>query len=339
MDKLNRFLDSPVFRRFALILGFIGTILKFLDTYFSTTITTITTIALIIIGIYLGAVILRILSNWIIQKINLKFREFQASLGSELINVLRSEFSNQEKSKLILPFDDELDYEYQAKRYGMGYSSFEVQCVIEPDGSAKVIREVTIEAYSELSSLDTFIRIAEKDPDGKSRDVEIGQIETKDKDRQLTLKPITSQQGRTLAKIDIYPPLKSGETLHYIISDFHLPKGLFGINLSREEISKRENPIDYFGWHINRPTRKFVMQIYFPTGGQPVGFRSEVRYTKAAGDISDQKPIEEEKKLKKPVFSRSGDRYVLNSQIDYPLSGLIYMVGWNPISKNDNPIP
>ncbi len=305
MDPLDRFLDSQIFRRLAVVFGVIGGLLKVVDIYFpNINLIPITTLLLGFFCFYIGAILLRSLIYWI-RNVN------------------------------------EIDYKYQAKRYGMGYDSFELQCIIDLDGSAKVIREVKTKAYSEISVFDTFIRIQEKDPDGKSRDVELGEIESNDKNRQLTLRTIKNQpgSGNISAKIDVYPPLKSGDILSYRISDFYLPKGLFGIDLSRQELQKRENPIDYFGWHINRPTRKFTLQIFFPAGRQPVVFRSEVRYAKAAGDISDQGPTEEAKNLKPPTLSRSGDRYVLNLEIEYPLSGLIYMIGWYPVSRNSNPIP
>ncbi|NUM43631.1 MAG: hypothetical protein HUU38_02910 [Anaerolineales bacterium] len=297
MDLIDQFLDSPVFRRFAVIFGFIGGLLRVVPLYFpNLNLIPLANLLFGITGFYFSAIILR-------------------SLIYRIGNL------------------NEIDYKYQAKRYGMGYDKFEVQCIIDQDGSAKVIRDVTIEAYAQLSKLDTFIRIPESDPEGKLRSIKIGHIESKDKKYQLSLKTIENKPGSTFAEIIFFPPLKSGETLQYTLYDFYLEKGLFGIDLNPDEISRRKDSTDYFGWHINRPTRKFTLQIYFPPERIPQQFHPYVRYAKAAGNPSDQIPSEEEKKLKTPTLSRVGDRYVLTLQIDYPLSGLIYMLEWNPVSK------
>ena len=293
MKFIDQFLDSPTLRRFAVFLGILGGGLRYAAIYFPNPIyKTIATITLLIIGVYLGIIVFRVL--WL---------------------------------------KEQRHYIYQAKRYGIGYRKFEVQCIIDNDGSAKVIREVEIEAFSDISELDTIINIPEDAPNGKTREIKIGDIETHD-NRNLSLEIIDSKPGRMTAKILITPPLTYGDQLHYRIHDYYLPAGLFSIDLSQEKIKKRKNPIDYFGWHINRPTRSFSLQVHFPPYKHPSANWGEVRYASSAGNTSDEYQRNEQKSLKKPHFSQNGSRQILNLEVEYPLSGLIYVLGWKPLSSD-----
>ena len=227
---------------------------------------------------------------------------------------------------------DEINFEYLARRYGFGYRKLSLQCIIDKDGSAQVIRDVEIEAYSTVSEVDTIINIPEKDPDGYVREIEPGEIETDDY-HDLKLTVIRSTAGHMSAKIEINPPLITGEKLQYRVFDYYLPKGLYAIDLTPEQHSKRENQNDYFGWHINRPTEKFAVRVLFPFKNCPTKYWAEVKYAASAGISSDQVPVEEKKRIKKPEKVRGGAQDSISFTVYYPLSGLIYILGWKPKLK------
>ena len=307
-------------KSFMTLIGILGFVMKLTNVFAQTkTIILVSTIALSIAIAYIfilflhwgGTQILFQLAKHISKNMDIN----QQSLGSQTVG-------------------DETHYLYQAKRYGIGYRKFDVQCIIDMDGSANVIREVELEAFSEISELDTFINIPEAGSDGRGRDIKIGNITSLD-GRKLSLKVQERKPGRMNAKIRIAPPLTSGETLAYRIHDFYLPPGMFSIDLSKEELQKRENPdSDYFGWHVNRPTQNFKIQVFFPQGKQPDIYQGEVRYASSAGNPSTNHQYEEQKQLDRPDLNWNIDRHVLSLAVKYPLSGLIYILGWKPLIKD-----
>ena len=268
--------------------------------------------------------------KWIHQMLNLykKTQEkyVQPEKVEELIDNLETS-SEQDK-------EGEKTYQYLAKRIGFGYRKLHVQCIIEPDGSAKVFRDVEIEAFSSVSEFDTFIILPEENKETSSKDIEPGNIKSGDS-HSLSLSVIKQEPGRMIAKIQISPPLKTGEWLKYRIFDFFLPPKLYAINISSEDYEKREVQIDYFGWHINRPTKEFILEVQFPSGSSPSDYHLQVRYAASAGVPTEEVPDQEQRKLLKPELHYVEDRVVMVSKIDYPLHGLIYMLGWLPKLKDD----
>jgi len=291
---INKLLDSQTVRRIAVFLGLISVGLRFFATLIPNPdlLIVVTTIALCIIGVYIGIIVFQVL--WL---------------------------------------KEQRHYLYQAKRYGTGYSKFEVQCFISEDGSAIVLREVKIEAFSILEGIDTFYNIPEEDPDGESRYIEPIKIEAKDEEHQVILTDVKKEPGRMLATINFAPFLRNREKLQYTITE-RLPVGLYAIDLSQEELDKRETPYDYYGWHVNRPTKKLIIRVYFPRDFQPSIFGEEVRYAASAGVTSQREQHEERKRLKGVVRTKEGDRYVLNFEINYPLSGLVYILRWSPLTND-----
>ena len=153
-----------------------------------------------------------------------------------------------------------------------------MQCIIEPNGSAKVFRDVEIEAYSLVSEIDTFINLPEAREDEESKEIEPGEIESKDY-HTLELSVIDSKPGGMTTKIQIRPPLKTGEHLEYRVFEFVLPPDLYAINFKAEDYKKREDQTDYFGWHINRPTKEFILEVQFPPDSSPKDYHLQVKFT------------------------------------------------------------
>ena len=228
---------------------------------------------------------------------------------------------------------DEQAYTWQAWRYGVGHGALSVECTIEEDGSASIRRRVQVEAYSEISQLDTFLLIPESSPDGEEeRIIEPERVRSLTSGRDISSRR-PSEPARELSMIllAIYPPLQDGESLMYELEE-HTSPGLYAINPGEEELSQRKTPYDYFGWHISSPTRRLSLKVYFPAGFKPYFYETEVRYTiVATGLASEGRQQKEEDRLEKPsLVGPEANRYVLKLDVDYPMPGFVYIIRWWP---------
>jgi hypothetical protein len=114
-----------------------------------------------------------------------------------------------------------------------------------------------------------------------------------------------------------------------------VPAGAFAIDLTKEELMKRETPDDYFGWNINRPTQKLALHVYFPEDTKPQVYGILVRYASASGFPADRPQYEEQRNLDRPIMTGpEGDRFVLKLKVEYPMIGLIYILYWRPVEKH-----
>jgi len=145
LDPINKFMEHPVTKRIAFLLGVGGGIIRIANIKLPGIVDPITTVLLVIIGIYLAAVFFQFLSKRILDQITVTF----TLTFRELINT-----ETQVNFQSVTAHEN--NYEYQAQRYGVGYSSFDVQCTIDTDGSASVVRDVEVEAFSTILELDTF---------------------------------------------------------------------------------------------------------------------------------------------------------------------------------------
>jgi hypothetical protein len=330
MDRIKNFLDSTPGKIgitiFSLALSIIGFILRIVSALLPDYLVVFAQVALYLISAYLLIVVVILI--YILVKMGIS--KYRNSLAKELAKQINSElYESQRSSETIL--DDEVNYEYQANRYGVGYQDFDVHCIIDEDGSATVVRDVQVEAFSTVGELDTFIRIKEEDPFGQSRNIKKGKITTRS-DRNLKLIVIEEKPGMLLADIKIAPSLKKGEKLQYAIEE-HLPKGLFAINLDEDELSKRETKYDYFGWHINRPTKSFALKVEFPPNIIPIDYDAEVKYAASAGNPSNRVQYEEQNNLKPIIVEHNANRSILRLEVNYPLYGLVYILRWEPVPR------
>lgn len=222
-------------------------------------------------------------------------------------------------------------YIITADRYGIGYETLEVSCTIKEDGSAIIRRKVKVRAYDRVSEIDNFLLTPEKLPTNG----EITNLNVKSLTNGYTVTShIKVEQNRTSAILSFTPPLSEGECLEYEMIE-ELSKNFYAINFSNEEIEARENPFDYFGWNINRPTRNLSLKVHFPEKSKPNFYRTQVKYASTSGFPSDRLQYREQAHLKKPILDGpDGDRFILTLKIEYPMIGLIYVLYWQPIAKS-----
>jgi hypothetical protein len=230
--------------------------------------------------------------------------------------------------------DAERSYRYTSERYGMGYSSLQVECIIKSDGSAQVRRRVKVEAHSRINKLDTFLLIPESPPLGEKWDINFTKIESLTSDRSVSLSQKPEQDGKQSAIIAIAPQLDPGQRVEYLMIE-ELPPKLYAVSLTEEELKERKTRNDYFGWTINRPTGHLSLRIYFPDI-KPEFFDHEVRYASAAPGIpAESFQLEEQERLMGPSLQGpEGGRYTLKFDVDHPMIGLVYILLWRPLKSD-----
>lgn len=233
--------------------------------------------------------------------------------------------------RLIGRSENEKVYQLISKRYGMSYELVEVDCTIKEDGSAHIQRNIDVRAYSKIEEVDNFMLVKEKAADGKNRSIDFVGAKSLDSSHRVTITDIKKEFGRLSAVVAITPILTEGDSLEYEMIE-NLDAGLFAVNLTSQEIQNRESKLDYFGWNINRPTRKLIIRVFFPANFEPRWFRNQVKYASVSGFPSDRDQQNETDRLEKPIIGRAHEgRCVLTQEIDFPMIGLIYILAWRPI--------
>ena len=234
--------------------------------------------------------------------------------------------------RFALRSDARRTYQYTAKRYGFGYDSMHVECIIQENGSAIVQRTVTVHAYSELRELDTFLLIPEAPPPGQNREIEFVTIKSLTDGVDVNLSDLEERYGRLSAVTVIAPPLGEGDELSFQTIE-QLPRKLYAIGLTQQELGARQTLEEYFGWTVNRPTRKLTIDVFFPENvKRPKGYGALVRYDSPAGIPLKRIQHEEQKRIHKPSLTeQAGGRHLLQLEMEYPMIGLIYVLHWRPL--------
>lgn len=312
MDIINKILDSNFLKFLALIIGLYSGLAKIIDFLAIPELQPLLTVLLILTTVFFLILALR----WVGKQLLFKLQQIIMENPKEL--------------KLSSAIQA---YTYFATRYGIGYDALEIQWAIGEDGSAILQREIEIEAFSNIDSLDTYLLIPES---AKDRKIDFISVDSLTSGRNVALSDVKKELGRGSALISISPPLKKEEKMRYRMVE-RLSPGLYAINLTAGELSQRQSKHDYCGWNINRPTRKVSLQVEFPKYTKPEVFSAEVRYASTSGFPSSRSHYEESQRFS-PVLTLSpkGDRFLLRLDIDYPMIGLIYILRWQPVAKESS---
>ncbi len=316
-------LKSKILRIIALLVGLYSGAAKIIDFLAPPAVQPILTGLIIVAALYFFALFLKIAIGFLISKLSQQ--------------VIENVHSNPSIFRVILDRPKQTDlseaeqaYKYIAKRYGIGYEDLSVQWNIKDSGSAELQRKITVESFSTIENLDTYLLVPEKDPEGSHRGIDHVKIEALNNKRDVYLAEKKGEDGKLSALIAISPPLSYGENLSFQMLE-KLEKGLYAINLTEEEIRERNEPHDYAGWTINRPTKKAILEVYFPENVIPRIPIAEVKYASASGFPSERMHIEEQKSLNSPILlGPEAGRYILRLELDYPMIGLIYILRWRP---------
>lgn len=268
--------------------------------------------------------------------VNKFYQQQQAHVIEKIVEARLNKLEDSPLNKKHTETNDiaALAYKYFAGRYGMGNRSIEVQWAIRDDGSASLVRMIDLEAYSQVTTLETYLAIPEKSTSGSIRDIGLEDIESEPPFREVKATKVEQHSNRLSVSLSIDPPLRKGDLLKYKMQE-NLAKKLYSIELTAEQQKLREKQYDYSGWNINLPTKKIVLKVFIPTKAKPKEFWAEVRYASTAGFPANRIQLEETERLPKPSFSFEGELFVLKLEVDYPMLGLIYLLAWEPVTKEN----
>ncbi len=327
MSLLERLLASRAAQALATVAG-IGSIVALVALVLPTESSVVPWLA----GTYLGLVGLGVLAI-ILEP---PARKLRARFIADLAKALRDQTSSDLLQQPHPPDDvdpSETAYTFSAARYGIGYDDLAIECLMHLDGSATVTRTVSVEAFSQIEKLDTYLVIPEEPPEGQSWDIDLLEVRSLSVDMKVSLSEVLPAQGRLSALLELGPPLIKGQQVQYEMRE-ELPPSLYAIGLTDEEKAKRKTPYDYFGWTISRPTRRLRLRVFFPERLRPEGHGLEVRYASAAPGIpSETYQLEEQGRLGRPSLDGpQAARFCLKLEVEYPMTGLVYILRWEPLT-------
>lgn len=245
------------------------------------------------------------------------------SLLSEQFQQQFKEITQQTADPTLLSLDAEKAYTYSAARYGMGYDTLRLRLSIREDGSAEVYRYVDVEAYSQIDSLDTYL-LKNEEEEGNSV-IQLKEAISLSPDKVIRIEDKRDDMSRLSSVMIISPQLSYGDRLTYEMLEETTP-GLFAVDL--ETLQEREVPNDFFGWNINRPTRKLILEVHFPKDCIWDKYESEVRYADVGGHPSPNLQLAEKRRLQEPKVKSVNQHPVLRLEVEYPMTGLIYILRW-----------
>ena len=229
--------------------------------------------------------------------------------------------------------DDEITFLTAAERYGMAYDSLRVECILNDDGSALILREIKVAATSQFAELDTFLYAPDPTEAGEPWEIDpdFVKVSSLTAGWQIDVTEFKRESGRLSALLRIDPPLLSGQSMTYQMEQ-RLPRDFYTIYLDPGQFDPNEDNYDYWGWTINRPTRNLHLRIYLPPGNvKPQEHHLQVRYASASDFPAQRAQYEERSRANKvELKGPDGGRYILDLSVDYPVTGLIYILRWLP---------
>jgi hypothetical protein len=226
---------------------------------------------------------------------------------------------------------ERIAFRFQAERYGLGYERLGVHCTIQPDGSAIIERDVLLEAFSELDTIDTFLMVTEKNSPPREP-IEDRSLVSQTAGKTLAREVVLGKQGASLTRVRVIPSLRPRERLHFCFRQA-APAGAFAIGLTPAQMEARGSREDHFGWTINRPTGALHLTLRFPPSFMPIWHDREVSYAEALfGSTGLQIPQRTEReRLRGPFLVETApQQYELTLDVDYPMVGLVYRIKWQP---------
>lgn len=226
----------------------------------------------------------------------------------------------------LLTEHPEQAYQYYAERFGVGHADVQFLCDIHPDGTAQVQRFVTVEAFSELDSLDTILLYPEAFREDTEGELNLVQIVSFDDPMRIKYRA-REYSHRLSVDLTFNPALQRGEQLRYLMTET-ATKPAFHLGNMKSETPVEE---EFFGWHVNRPTRRLRLRIVLPPKEEPDKFWADVRRASLDGLPAARSEQTEVDRLQQPDKQVLSDgRHALSLSVDFPVNGFIYFVNWEP---------
>jgi hypothetical protein len=233
--------------------------------------------------------------------------------------------------------EEQTAYELMSRRYGFGYELLEVDCNIFDQGNVRIEHGYDIVARSRIAHLDSYLVLEPDGPGSVKVHPKIGAFPS---EKQMQLVPDSTTPNKSVISVELSDPLTDGERIAYtVIQEIDYP--FFG---------QESDDFDYFGWSVNRPTKRMVLSLVFPQTMRPVDYETEVLIAAVATEIKlKRQNLQEKLRIGEPKVEQieGGRLFKLRLEIDYPMVGLIYIFRWRSSSaaaratpaKHDNDHP
>lgn len=218
-------------------------------------------------------------------------------------------------------------YIHEARRMGVGHGSATFECEIDEVGFAQVTREIEVEAFSEVGSLDTFLIFPEGSKFDNTVDTpgfSLKSVDSLQKGRSIKYDLKPSEKAIQVCELSFSPSLLERQQTKYKMVE---ASGMKCFDLTKEE---------YFGWAVSRPTRKLMLSVTLPTGMKPEEVKVEVKRSRQSGFPDAPLVKSEIERLTNPKQRTLPSRQVeLSLEIPYPMIGLQYMIRWRSTLTSD----
>lgn len=202
-------------------------------------------------------------------------------------------------------------YDENATRYGMGYDDLFVKLDLLEDGSALLTRTLQVRAFGKIERIKTYVLV-----DRSEEEVFIENIPLQNnRSNSVSFREISVTKNSKHFQVKFNPPLENEEVHEYTLCEKIAPL--------------KNDPWSGMSWNINRPTRRFALEVNFPpncTFSEP---NINVTYVGADGGIEDIQDIVEPE-IGYCILSKEVLR--LRLEVDFPMHGLMYQILWKNFS-------
>ena len=219
-------------------------------------------------------------------------------------------------------------YRYLAERFGVGHRNVTFECEINADGTGTVRRTIQVEAFSQISSLGSFLLFPEATSAEDGKSLTVLAVQSRDPEYEITYRPVQEDPSRLSIDLTFKPALENGARVTYTMTEATL-EPVFPMR--REEGAGDEENRGYFGWTVYRPTRNLTVRVVLPHA-----FRVERKWLDIQRASTYGLPVEHIEQREWRNLAQLGDelledgRRALTLHAEYPVHGFVYLLNWLP---------
>lgn len=230
----------------------------------------------------------------------------------------------------------EAAYLFNARRFGGGHVNASFTCEIHDDGSANVRRDIEVEVFSRLSSLDAYLVLPSDDADApRDASLVIDKLMPSTSAPRIKLDiQETGSKYQNATNLTFTPPLRPGEKLSYSLTERGMGS-VFLMTAPPSDPAQAERATEFFGWSIDRPTKRLELKVVFPPGYETTAVYPEVRRASSSGFSNAIIQESETIRVDWPSLSEPDEhnRRTLSMVVEYPMTGLVYTVRWELVDS------
>ncbi len=226
----------------------------------------------------------------------------------------------------------ELAYEIMTERQTWGYANLEFACDIREDGAAFLRRTIEVDVRGAASQVEQSLNSTPAE-------------ENKWVMPQVRLLPLSTNVAAEMSdpyiadngwliRVRFDPPLGHRDKAVLALEE-DLPPDYYAVGYTPDRLELQHITESWIGWRVDRPMRRFNLQVYFPVGCEPRDLRPEVRIQiPFRGSKQPRRDYKEEERTRgayHPVMR--GRRQEATWTVDWPIVGRIYLIRWLPLDK------